>query len=338
MSNDDALDYKVEIYPKGNSLINVRIHKETQEVWVTEKQIAELFDLTTQTVSHHIANIYKEDELDQISTTRHLLVVRNEGNRTVSRRITHYSMDVINFIGFRVSAKRAVEFRQWASEIIKSYVRNGFVLNEKALRDSPEKVNELAAKIRALRSEEIHVYDRVKICFKESASDYDKDSQEVRTFYSKMQDKFHYAITGMVGAKLVLDRANYEDDNMGLNTFKGTFPTLAEAKVGKNYLKENELYRMHLLSEQFLLHAETTTLQGKKMTMKSLNEHIDRLLIFNEYALLTEYPEGYIKDKAIEHATNQYNLFKKKKAIENAGYIYDQELMALGEYDHLFED
>ncbi|EKN3891643.1 TPA: virulence RhuM family protein [Yersinia enterocolitica] len=337
MSNGDALDYKVEIYPKGNSLIDVMIHKETQEVWVTEKQIAELFDLTTQTVAHHIANIYKEDELDPASTTRHLLVVRNEGNRAVSRRITHYSMDVINFIGFRVSAKRAVEFRQWASEIIKSYVRDGFVLNEKALRDSPEKVNELAAKIRALRSEEIHVYDRVKLCFKESASDYDKDSQEVRTFYARMQDKFHYAITGMVGARLILDRANHEDDNMGLNNFKGTSPTLADAKVGKNYLRENELYRMHLLSEQFLLYAESTTLQGKKMTMKSLNEHIDKLLVFNEYVLLTEYPDGYIKDEAMDHATTQFNLLKKKKIIEKAGYIYDVELLAMGEFDFLFE-
>lgn len=335
---DKDLEYKVEVFQRGDSLVDVRVDKNTQEVWVSERQIATLFDVTSQAISQHISNIYQDGELDKGATTKSLLVVQNEGNRSVSRTITHYNIDIINFIGFRVSAKRAVEFRQWASEIIKSYLRDGFVINEKALRGSPEKVNELAAKIRALRSEEIHVYDRVKICFKESASDYDKDSQEVRTFYSRMQDKFHYAITGMVGAKLVLDRANYEDDNMGLNTFKGTSPTLAEAKVGKNYLKENELYRMHLLSEQFLLHAETTTLQGKKMTMKSLNEHIDRLLIFNEYALLTEYPEGYIKDKAIEHATNQYNLFKKKKAIENAGYIYDQELMALGEYDHLFED
>ncbi|WBF44469.1 RhuM family protein [Serratia rubidaea] len=337
MSGSDKLDYKIEVYQRGSSLIDVRIHKETQDIWVTEKQIAKLFELTPQAISHHISNIYNEGELDRNSTTKNLLVVHNEGSRTVSRTITHYSIDVVNFVGFRVSAKRAVEFRQWASDIVKSYLRDGFVINEKALRDSPQKVNELAAKIRALRSEEIHVYDKVKECFKESASDYNKDSQEVRSFYAKMQDKFHYAITGMVGAKLVLDRANHEDDNMGLNSFKGVSPTLAEAKVGKNYLKENELYRMHLLSEQFLLHAESTALQGKKMTMRSLNEHIDKLLVFNEYALLTEYPDGYIKDAAVEHATTQHRLFKRKKMIQAAGYIYDPESDAMGDFDFLFE-
>lgn len=335
---EDNLDFKVEIFQRGNSLVDVRIEKDTQEIWISEKQIATLFELTTQAVSHHISNIYEDGELDKAATTKYLLVVQNEGNRSVSRRILHYSIDVVNFVGFRVSAKRAVEFRQWASELVKSYLRDGFVINEKALRDSPEKVNELAAKIRALRSEEIHVYDKVKECFKASASDYDKTSPEVRSFYAKMQDKFHYAITGMVGARLVLDRANHEDDNMGLNTFKGTSPTLAEVKIGKNYLKENELYRMHLLSEQFLLHAETTTLQGKQMTMHSLNEHIDKLLVFNEYALLKSYPDGYIKSEAEEHATNQYNLFKKKRIIEKAGFVYDPELAALGEFDHLFED
>lgn len=334
---DNDLDFKVEVFQRGNSLVDVKVHKETQEIWISEKQIAALFELTTQAVSHHISNIYADGELDKLSTTKSLLVVQNEGKRSVSRTIIHYSIDVVNFIGFRISAKRAVEFRQWASEIVKSYVRDGYVINEKALRDSPQKVNELAAKLRALRSEEIHVYDKVKECFKESASDYDKDSQEVRSFYAKMQDKFHFAITGMVSAKLILDRANYEDDNMGMNTFKGTSPTLSEAKVGKNYLRENELYRMHLLSEQFLLHAESTALQGKKMTMSSLNQHIDKLLVFNEYALLSHYPDGSTRDRAIAHAVTQHEMFKRRSAIEKAGYIYDQDMDASGDFDFLFE-
>lgn len=195
MSKDDEVNFKVEVYQKDDQLIDVRIDIETQEVWVTEKQIAKLFDLNARTISHHITNIYEDGELDRNSTTRNLLIVQKEGGRRVSRTITHYNIDIINFIGFRVNGRRAVEFRHWASELIKSYLRDGFVINEKALRESPEKANELAAKIRAIRADERHVYDKLKDCFKESASDYDSRSQEVRNFYSKMQDKFHYAIT-----------------------------------------------------------------------------------------------------------------------------------------------
>ncbi|HEK0450243.1 TPA: virulence RhuM family protein [Proteus mirabilis] len=339
MSKDDEVNFKVEVYQKDDQLIDVRVDTETQEIWVTEKQIAKLFELTPQAIYHHISNIYNDGDLDQKSTTKNLLVVQNEGNRKVSRTIAHYNIDVINFIGFRVNGRRAVEFRHWASELIKSYLRDGFIINEKALRESPEKTNELAAKIRAIRADERHVYDKLKDCFKESASDYDSRSQEVRNFYSKMQDKFHYAITGMVSARLILDRANHEDDNMGLSTFAGVAPTQKEVTVGKNYLKETELYRMNLLSEQFLLHAETTALKGKQMTMKSLNDHVDKLLIFNEYQLLPDSRNGAaLRDEANEHAQRQYKLFKKKRIVEKAGLIYDPELMAYGEYNYLFDD
>ncbi|WP_025155346.1 RhuM family protein [Morganella morganii] len=339
MSNNDEVNFKVEVYQKDDQLIDVRVDTETQEIWVTEKQIAKLFDLNARTISHHITNIYDDGELDRSSTMRNLLVVQNEGERRVSRTISHYNIDMINFIGFRVNGRRAVEFRQWASELIKSYLRDGFVLNEKALRDSPEKANELAAKIRAIRANERHVYDKLKDCLKESAADYDASAPEVRSFYAKMQDKFHYAITGMVSAKLILDRANHEDDNMGLSTFSGVSPNLSEAKVGKNYLKENELYRMNLLSEQFLLYAESTALQGKKMTMSSLIEYVDKLLVFNEYVLMPDYSHGkMLRDEANQHAERQHKLFKKKRVIEKAGYIYDPESAALGEFNFLFED
>ncbi len=339
MSKDDEVNFKIEVYQKDDQLIDVRVDTDTQEIWVTEKEISKLFNVARNTIAEHINNIYSDGELDRNSTCRSLRLVRNEGNRQVYREINHYSIDIINFIGFRVNGRRAVEFRQWASELIKSYLRDGFVINEKALRDSPEKTNELSAKIRAIRADERHVYDKLKDCFKESASDYDSRSQEVRNFYSKMQDKFHYAITGMVSARLILDRANHEDDNMGLSTFAGVAPTQKEVTVGKNYLKETELYRMNLLSEQFLLHAETTALKGKQMTMKSLNDHVDKLLVFNEYQLLPDSRNGAaLRDEANEHAQRQYKLFKKKRIVEKAGLIYDPELMAYGEYNELFDD
>lgn len=138
-------------------------------------------------------------------------------------------------------------------QTLRAFIEQGYVINEKALRESPDKLNKLAAQIRALRSEERQVYAKVRECFKISSSDYDPSSKQVRTFYALLQDKFHHAVTGMTGSKLVMDRAHHTYKNMGLLAMRGDFPTLADAQSGKNYLHPEELYRLHILSEQFLL-------------------------------------------------------------------------------------
>lgn len=173
------------------------------------------------------------------------------------------------------------------------------------MRDSPEKVNELAAKVRAIRSGEKQVYTKVRDCFKISASDYDPSSKEVRLFYMLLQDKFHHAITGMTSSKLILDRANHLEENMGLYNMASTFPKPKEIEVGKNYLRPEELYRLHLLSEQFLLYAESTALQGKQMTMASLHKQLDRVLTLNDYDVFPGYTD-YIKEKALDHARQEF--------------------------------
>ncbi|MEJ0045941.1 MAG: RhuM family protein [Rhodospirillales bacterium] len=183
---------------------------------------------------------------------------------TSFRPTTGYSIDVVISIGYRTNSKVATKFRQWATQIIRTYVDQGYVINEKQLRESPEKLNKLAAEIRALRAAEKQIIAKVRDCFKLSSSDYDPSSKEVRSFYALLQDKFHHAVTGLTSSKLILDRANHREDNMGLHTKAGNFPTLADAQTGKNYLRADELYRLHLLSEQFLLYAEATALAGGK--------------------------------------------------------------------------
>lgn len=333
---DNSNDLSLVVYKVGDSLVDLKIHGLTQEIWATTRDIAQLYGVDDKTIAYHISNIYRDEELEESATTQEYEVVRNEGLRSVRRIINHYNMDMIISVGYRVNAKSAIAFRQWATQTLKTYLEQGYVINEKALRESPEKVNELAAKVRAIRSEEKQVYAKVRDCFKISSSDYDSKSPEVRSFYALLQDKFHHAITGMTSSKLILDRANHTEENMGIYSMDGTFPTKAEVTAGKNYLKPDELYRLHLLSEQFLLFAESTALTGNKMTMKSLHQQLDRLLTLNNYSVFSGYTD-YIKDEALEHARLEFDLYKKRRHIEKQGYIYDEELYSLGEYDHLFE-
>jgi hypothetical protein len=318
----------------GERDIQFRFEAGSHAIWATTKDIADLFGKDARTISEHIRNVYDEGELSAESTTRNFRIVQIEGNRQVTREVAHYNLDVILSVGYRVNSRVATKFRQWATQTLKAYVEQGYVINEKALRESPEKLNRLASQIRALRSEEKQVYAKVRECFKISASDYDPAAQEVKTFYALLQDKFHHAVTGMTSTKLILDRAHHTYENMGLQSMKGASPTLSDAQVGKNYLKDEELYRLHILSEQFLLFAEATALAGRTMTMESLHNQLDRLLTLNDYPVFDGY-QDYIKDEAIRHAKQELGLFKKRKKIEALGYEYNEEALAAGEYDEL---
>ncbi|WP_051876002.1 RhuM family protein [Xenorhabdus bovienii] len=335
MNNDQ--NFSLVVFQKDNELIDFKIHRDTQEIWATLKEVAQLYDVDKDTISYHIRNIFQDGELEERSTTEDFQVVQNEKNGQVCRTLTHYNLDIIISVGYRVNAKKAINFRQWATQTLRTYLEQGYIINEKALSESPEKVNELAAKVREIRAGEKQVYAKVRECFKIGASDYDPSSQEVRTFYALLQDKFHHAVTGMTSSKLILDRANHLEDNMGLYSIAGTFPTKKEIEIGKNYLRPDELYRLHLLSEQFLLYAESTALQGKKMTMTSLHTQLDRLLTLNDYDVFPGYTD-YMKNEALEHARQEFERYRKKKVIEDEGYIYDEELVELGEYHFLFEE
>lgn len=315
--------------------VDVRFDPSDQSMWVTAKEISTLFGSSYSNIKRHISNIYKDEELDKNSTIAKFAIVQNEGGREVLRsEVEHYNLDMILSVGYRVNAKRAVAFRKWATRTLRAFIEQGYVINEKALRESPEKLNQLAAKVRALRSEEKQVYAKVRECFKLCSSDYNPSSNEVRSFYALLQDKFHHAITGMTSSKLILDRANHRADDMGLLAIRGDFPTKQEVNTGKNYLSSEELYRLHILSEQFLLYAESTALAKKEMTMSSLHSQLDRLLVLNDYPVFDGYTD-YLKDEAVRHAALELGLYKKRKKIESLGVEYNEESLAAGEYDEL---
>ncbi len=308
--------------------INIGFDDVDQRIWATQQNMADIFGVLQPNISRHISNIFKEGELQEESNIQKMNIASSD------KPATFYSLDVVISVGYRVNSKVATKFRQWASQILKAYIDQGYVINEKALKESPEKLNRLAAEVRALRSSEKQVYAKVRECFKISSSDYDPSSKEVKSFYALLQDKFHHAVTRMTSSKLILDRANHKDGNMGLQSMKGTTPTLEDAQTGKNYLRSDELYRLHLLSEQFLLYAESTALAGRKMTMQSLHGQLDRLLKLNDYPVFDGYKD-YIKDKAESHAKMELGMYRKRLKIEAMGIEYNEEALSLGEYDEI---
>jgi len=302
-------------------------------IWITQKGMAMLFDCSTDNIALHLKNIFKDDELDQKAVTEEYSVTALDGKNYNTK---HYNLDAIISVGYRVNSSKATQFRKWATQVLHTYIQDGYVINEALLREDPEKLNKLAAKIRELRADEKNVFAQVRECFKISASDYEPSSQEVRTFYSLLQDKFHHAITKMTSSKLIMDRASYKEDNMGLVSFKDLWPTKQEVKTGKNYLTENELYRMYLLSEQFLLFAESSALMNKTLTMKDLHEQLDKILEVNGYPVFSGYTD-YIKDGAMRHVEAEYNRYRDIKKLEMLGInvdIVEYELGAYKEYQN----
>jgi hypothetical protein len=269
------------LYTMVGSVDKVEVTFQNDTAWMSQKEMAKLFDVNFPAISKHLKNIFDDGELDKSSTISKMEIVQLEGERTINRYIDHYNLDAIISVGYRVNSQKATQFRIWATGVIKQYIRDGYVINEIALRDDPTKLNKLAAKIRELRANEKNVFSAVRECFKISATDYEPSSREVKSFFSLLQDKFHHAITNMTASKILMDRADAFSENMGLVSFSDFLPNKQEAKRGKNYLTENELYRMYLLSEQFLLFAESSALMGKELTMIKLHNQLDNLLELN---------------------------------------------------------
>jgi hypothetical protein len=302
----EQIEFELVRFNGENAALDLNVDWSHETVWATRQQIASLFGRDADTIGEHIASLYAEGELERDATTGKFPVVRLEGGRQVSREIEHFNLDVILSVGYRVSSVKATEFRKWATQTLRRYITDGFALNEGRLRNDPRALRDLAAKVRALRSEEIQIYEAVRDCFKVASMDYDASSPAVRTFYARLQDKFLFAITGKTASEIILDRADGTKQNMGVTACKGAMPKKPETKVGKNYLQADEIYVLPILCEQFLLYAESKAIRGQSMTMADLSAKLDQLLETNEYAVFPGYRD-YLKDRAMEHAEIEWH-------------------------------
>lgn len=270
---------KIIIYntEDGKAKINLRLEDGT--VWLNQLQIAELFQTTKQNISKHIKAILEDGELSEDSTVNYQLTVQKEGNREIERNIAFYNLDMILAIGYRVRSPRGVQFRKYASTVLKEYLIKGFAMDDNRLKNfgGGNYFKELLERIRDIRSSEKVFYRQVLELFSTSI-DYDKNSKEAKKFFATVQNKMHYAIHNQTASELIYDRVDGNKEFMGLTTFKGELPTLTEAKTAKNYLNEKELRGLNQLVSGYLDFAERQAEREKAMTMADWIKHVDNIL------------------------------------------------------------
>ena len=273
MSNDMII-YNTE---DGRSKISLKLEKGT--VWLSQLEIAELFETTKQNVSKHIKAIFEDGELLEKATVNYQLTVQNEGTREVRRKVAYYNLDMILAIGYRVRSLRGIQFRNYATTILKEYLIKGFAMDDERLKNlgGGSYFKELLDRIRDIRSSEKVFYRQVLDLFATSI-DYNSKSNEAKCFFATVQNKMHFAIHNHTASELIYNRVDSDKEFMGLSTFKGELPTLSEAKIAKNYLTEKELKGLNQLVSGYLDFAERQAEKEVTMTMKDWIEHVDRIL------------------------------------------------------------
>ena len=300
--------------PDGESKIEVTLQDET--VWLTLDQMAELFQRNKSTISRHIKNIFETGELNADSTVAFFATVQTEGKRKVERNIAFYNLDMIISVGYRVNSYRGVQFRQWATMVLKEYIKKGFVLNDELLKNAGKGnyFDELLARIRDIRSSEKIFYRKVLEIYALSI-DYDPRVEITKQFFATVQNKMHYAVHGHTAAEIIYDRANAAKDFMGLTTWTGMMPKRTDAEFAKNYLNEEEIDTLNRIVNLYIDYAELRAKDHKPMYMRDWIQKLDDFLRLSDKELLTH--AGSISAKlAKEKADAEYDKFKERSANE----------------------
>ncbi len=314
MNNQNNINQKSHmiIYTTEDGLTKIETTFDEDTVWLSIDQMAELFQRDKSTISRHIKNIYSEGELVREGTVAFFATVQMEGDRQVAREICYYNLDVIISVGYRVKSKRGTQFRIWATNILKEYMRKGFALDDERLKNlgGGGYFKELLERIRDIRASEKVFYRQILEIYATSI-DYDPKAEISILFFKKVQNKIHYAIHGQTAAEVIYTRADAEKEFMGLTTFAGNQPTLKETIVAKNYLNEKELRAMGQLVSGYLDFAERQAEREQTMTMKDWAEHLDRILTMTGEQLLQG--NGSISHKqAVNKATDEYKKYKAR--------------------------
>lgn len=294
----------------GETKIEVRLSNET--VWLTADQMAELFQRNKSTISRHIKNIYESGELEQNRTVAFFATVQDEGGRKVERNLAFYNLDMIISVGYRVNSHRGVQFRQWATQVLKEYMIKGFVLNDDLLKNAGQGnyFDELLARIRDIRSSEKVFYRKVLEIYALSI-DYDPRTSITQQFFKIVQNKMHFAAHGHTAAEVIYDRANAENDFMGLTSWRGAMPTKHEAEIAKNYLSEEEVDMLNRIVNLYLDFAELQAKSHVPMYMKDWIQKLDDFLKLSGKELLNH--AGSISAEVAKlKANEEYDKFRER--------------------------
>lgn len=321
--------------PEGEVKIDTVFLNET--IWLTQKKIAELFNVNVPAISKHINNIYSEGELNKESTISKMEIVQTEGHREVIRNTDFYNLDAIIAIGYRINSKRATQFRIWATNILKEYIIKGFAMDDDRLKnvDKWNYFDEWLERIRDIRSSEKRFYQKIRDIYTTSI-DYDKNSEQAKAFFKKVQNKMLWAVTGKTAAELISGRCNPEQANMGLTSWKGSIVRKGDVSIAKNYLNQEEIKDLNEIVTMYLDYAERQARQRKTVSMEQWSDKLDAFLEFNEQELLTH--AGKVKaEVAKKTAENRYGEFDKKRKKQEAVQADNEDIILLEEMIKRYE-
>lgn len=328
MMNNNLTPFFLYPLPNNEGEVSALIKDDT--IWLTQKSMAHLFGVNLPAISKHLKNIFEEGELEINSTVSKMEIVQNEGGREVKRSIDFYNLDAIISVGYRVSSQKATRFRQWATKVLNEYIRKGFVMDDERLKQGEtifgkDYFRELLERVRSIRASERRIWQQITDIYAECSTDYDRTSPETKEFYSMIQNRFHYAITGHTAAEIVYNKANHNQQNMGLATWKyapdGRI-LKSDVSVAKNYLSEEEIRRLERAVTGFFDYIEDLIERENSFTMADFSESVDAFLNFRRYKILQG--KGAISsEQAREKAYAEYQLFNPTQRIDSD---FDKEL------------
>lgn len=315
-------EHEIVLYQIEDTNICVNVIFKDETFWMTQKAMAELFDVNVPAISKHLSNIFEDEELIKESTVSKMEIVQKEGNRNVKREQEFYNLDAIIAVGYRVNSKKATRFRQWATKTLKEYITKGFVLNDDMLKNGKpfgkDYFDELLERIREIRASERRAYQKITDVFEQCSYDYDKNSETTKNFYSFVQNKLHFAVTGKTAAELIYERADSEKPAMGLTTWKDA-PNgkvlKRDIRIAKNYLNEKELSHLNRLVTMFIDYAELMAEDEILMSMQDWADQTNQFLMNNRRKILAG--KGRVShNEAIEKANKEYEVFRVKQDRE----------------------
>ena len=324
-----AAEYLTFVAATGDDQNSVEVRYEDENIWITQKMLATLYEVDVADVNYHIKKIYEDSELTEEATIKKFLIVQTEGTRQVSREVIHYNLQMIIAVGFKVNSDRAVQFRKWVNQIAKDYTIKGWVLDSDRLKNggsilTKDYFNRLLEEIREIRLSERQFYQKITDLYA-TAVDYDKTAKTTKDFFAKVQNKMHWAIHGHTAAELIYERADSTKEHMGLTTWEGSPDSKirkSDVSIAKNYLSKDELHALELIVSGYLDFAEMQANRNIPMTMEDWAKHLDRILMATEHEILTN--AGKISmEVAKTHAETEW---EKYRVVQDQIYRSDFDL------------
>ena len=325
-----AAEYLTYVAAAGENGVELRY--EDENIWLTQKMLSVLYGVSTSAINQHIKKIYEDKELEEKSTIKNFLIVQDEGNRKISRNVIHYNLQMIIAVGFKVDNERAIQFRKWANQIVKDFTIKGWVMDDERLKNDGSILNkryfeEQLERIREIRMSERKFYQKITDIYATSI-DYDKTAKATIRFFSSVQNKLHYAVSGNTAAEIIYNRADSQKENMGLTSWKGAPDSKIhkyDVVIAKNYLSETEIGQLERMVSAYLDLAEMQAMRHIPMTMEDWEERLNGFLTLWDHDVLKD--NGKISAEMVKiHAETE---FEKYRIVQDKIYISDFDELLL---------